>query len=365
MKDIDFDELDRAVSSILETPAEQAPTAEVAPGDTPIVVPVPKKEDVPAASPDAAPADTAEASDPVSSAGKVPIATRRRGQFMDVVHPSSDMTSKPSDAPTSPAAPKMVLKPISASVVPDEPSSDAEPVVEPSAEVEVPSTVDEAPTEAADSPLVDHPWPDPLDVMENQEDAKDAKATPVEAIEDMATEEASVDEISEPDTADEPVSSTPFLADTKVDKRPLDAFSPDDVPADAVAPDPGLGEMTAEALPPELQSDIVAVESGASDSVSDTEETPETKEETGKSKKTEEKVDEPTFNASIPQQYAVAEAQASDDHSIFDTSEYHQPLAPAKSKKRGVPGWLTALLVIIVLIGAGAAGGYFWFQYGF
>lgn len=79
MNDIDFDELDRAVSSTLNPPA--TPSADTA--QTPVVSSTPTPS--------------------VSSAAASPAA-RRGGRFMDVVHPSSDMRGVPS-VPARPAQP--------------------------------------------------------------------------------------------------------------------------------------------------------------------------------------------------------------------------------------------------------------------
>jgi hypothetical protein len=80
MQDIDFDEIDRAVSSAARTiPPQRAEDIEVAP--RPAVVPV-----------------TAPVAAPVT-----PAARRSSGRFMDVVHASSDMRPARSSAPSAPS----------------------------------------------------------------------------------------------------------------------------------------------------------------------------------------------------------------------------------------------------------------------
>jgi len=364
MKDIDFDELDRAVSSVLEPSADATPTPAAAVETT---KPAAEPEKTPDVVLDAAPAVTeaapltAETEAPVATAtpvAKTPLAIKRRGQFMDVVHPSSDMTGKPEEGTT--AAPrKVTLQPISPSVVPDAippvQSAEEEPATD-QPDISEASEVAIEPQPAVESVeatiTTDQAIPDPLDVMQAQEETKDAASTETPAVEDTP-EDAS--ETAEVEATDEAAPTTPFLADTKVDKRPLDAFSPEETeePAESTV-EPEAPEQP---LPPELQADVVAVEANPSDAV----DTDSEKEATVTDKKDEV---EAGFNTSIPQQYASAEAKADDDHSIFDTNEYHQPLAPTKVKKRGLPGWLVALFVMLLLAGLSAAGGYFWFYYG-
>lgn len=372
MKDIDFDELDRAVSSVLEpvaskTPASEPATAPVEPTADPAVVLEKETPESPAQTVEAAPVAVAEPAPSVESeapvvapappVAKTPLAIKRRGQFMDVVHPSSDMTNKPEDTTAASAARKVNLKPLNASVVsiPDPESTTPDVDKVPTAEVVTPTeamTEPQPPTETVEPTPADRAMPDPLDVMKTQEEAKDASLVEASAVEDTP-----VDATGEPDAGtnsdDEATPTTPFLTDTKVDKRPLDAFSGEEAPADAVV-DPTVSPE--EPLPPELQADVIAVESNPS----------ERADGEGESSADDEKKEgaDAGFNASIPQQYTATDAKADDDHSIFDTSEYHQPIAPTKTKKGGLPGWIVAVLVIFLLAGLGAAGGYFWFYYG-
>jgi len=355
MKDIDFDELDRAVSSVLETPADVQPavtptTPAAEPAEAPepaaTVVETPAAAEAPA---EPAPVETA-------AAAKTPLAIKRRGQFMDVVHPSSDMTGKPEETTTT-SSRTTTLQPLSASVVPDaEPTTtpDVETTPEPTPAADEISPDSQPPVETVGSAPADHAAPDPLDVMQTQEEAQDAAATETSTLEDTPVDSSAEETAEEP--VEEPAPTTPFLADTEVDKRPLGAFSPEEAPVEESAAAPNM-PVTAEPLPPELQADVVAVEANPSDK----------SEEAGeKVVETEDKSEavEPGLNTSIPQQYAATESNADGDHSIFDTSEYHQPIAPVKTKKRGLPGWLVALLVFFILAGLSAAGGYFWFYYG-
>ena len=382
MKDIDFDELDRAVSSVLEPtagtdPAPDEKKTDAAPAEktddaTVSVTSTPPAPEAPVIETPEPAAVSAEADTPAASpaAPRASLAIKRRGQFMDVVHPSSDMT-KPEDAKTVPPR-KITLTPLSDSV---------EPETKPEAEV-TPET--EAPVAPADTPAVettpevqdsadssapfslDATMPDPLDVMQQQEEAKDAEAAEVApstaSSEDMPT---AADEIAPAESSEPETPATPFLSDTKVEKRPLDAFSAEE-PATAEAEDaevsdvPADGTAQTEQVPPELQADVVAVESGQPEQA---EKEAEAEKEPEQEQKKEEASDT-GFAASIPQQYTAADTKADDEHAIFDTREYHQPLTPPAKKKRGLPGWIVALVVMILLAALSAAGGYFWFYYG-
>lgn len=355
MKDIDFDELDQAVSSVLKTPAAPEP-AESKPEKT-----EPEAEKSTASEAEQVDVTTSSVEPPVAAtpetpapAAKTPLAIKRRGQFMDVVHPSSDMTGKPGEAPAP--AKKVSIQPISTSVEPDPTPGTELPEAKASAEdTEAVTETPQAPVETVEPAPADKAWPDPLDVMETQEEETDTQSAPPQTVEDTPVDVATS---TDDETTEEAAPTTPFLTDTKVEKRPLDAFAGEEAPAEVAAEAPVAATGS---IPPELQPEVVAVEANPSDKVE--EEAPEVKEDVPAP--AEDKAEpEASFNTSIPQQYAASEAQAEDDHSIFDTKEYHQPITPTKSKKRGLPGWLVATLVILLLAGLGAAGGYFWFYYG-
>jgi hypothetical protein len=92
MKDFDFDEIDRAVSTAIggPTPVNETP----APADN--AVPVTVKPSPAPVSPAPAPSPSTNSSEPS------PAARRSNGRFMDVVHPSSNM--RPTERPAKPVA---------------------------------------------------------------------------------------------------------------------------------------------------------------------------------------------------------------------------------------------------------------------
>lgn len=226
-----------------------------------------------------------------------PAAKRSSGRFMDVVHPSSDMRSS-------------------------SPSERSEPRGEP-------ERSEPKPAEEPDSKNTD--WPDPLDFHGYKDDTDVKEETPAE----------------EPKPVDEPARplESPFLSGTKVEKRPLGAFS-DTAAADAPeeeetplleAPDTELIEATSEDEPAVEEVPVSPPE------------TPPVVEE------------EPTnIPSSITQQYK--EQPSTTDQptgAIFDTESYHQALTHTPPKKSGalVVVWIVAL----ILVGAGAGAAVYFF----
>lgn len=214
MKDIDFDELDRAVNSLINKPtsdsgANNQPTPAGPVASSPVPV---------STTPSVAPVTTT-ASPAAPSVSSSPADKRSSGRFMDVVHPSSDM--RPAPPAKVPTREGMTINP-----------TPVEPVT--------PSTV-VAPTEKS--------WPDPIDLHEvAQKPQPNTDAT-----------------MSAP-----PAQDSPFLSNAKVEKRPLGAFSdtpqptgasatPETTPADKTdRSDHPIGTDTP--LPAELQNDLLSVE---------------------------------------------------------------------------------------------------------
>lgn len=237
------------------------------------------------------PADDSKVAVSVTRTSTPTVPRPTSGRFMDVVHPSSDM--KGSEKP----APQPEVK-------------TPEPVIDTSAD--------------------NVAWPDPLDFHGFKDDEPVAEEkTPDE------------DELTLPET--------PFLAGTKVEKRPLGAFSTAE-PATPLLEDPTEDEPLLEATnEPEVEE------------VPNPEEPVETVTET-----LEEEVATPPAPAvedeyanvptSITQQYK--EQPATDDNpsgAIFDTESYHAPLTHTPKKSGAlVILWIVALILVGGGIGAAA-----------
>jgi len=356
MKDLDFDELDRAVNSLIGNK-----TSSVTPAEPLLTAPAPQAELAPVASP-----LLIEPSEdkPVQA---LPLAARRTsGRFMDVVHPSSDMRS--TSMPTRPMsrvgttiqAPKTVQGAYGS------PST--------------PETVVESTSSKPDT-TTSPEWPDPIDFHGFDGEKKEVVDTigespvqtsvpePQEAVLEV-DEDSDISKLADDinatlaGTTEQPLNS-PFLSDAKVEKRPLGTFSLNEtttpeVPAPIVVP-PVVVKPEAETpeavstgnnsnvptetntpMPAELQDDLLQLES---DNV--TLPAPEVK-------AVEDSA--PIGPTSITQQYK--EQPSTSDQptgAIFDTHAYQKPLAHPAKKKSGWTWVIWTLALIIVGAGAGAA----------
>ena len=359
MKDLDFDELDKAVNSLMagvpKTPDPSDDTEKTltisspeqtsaAPMPTPAVPPTPSNPQPPT---------------PVTSPAPRPAVTpasRRAGRFMDVVRPQAP--PKKQEAAAKVSRQGVSLDPVTPIVKP-EPAS-----ASPSAPV---TDVSVKPKEAQSD------WPDPIDMA----GFSPPGVNPVH--ESKKTPNSPVSETEDVDTSPESPLSSPFLPDTKVEKRPLGANAvahagitdpadpkPSEQRQEGVDPSdeqlPATLEDTKSILPEELHSDLVAIESDTTSP--DKEEA--AKQEDSASWEVPEVADEPkretpapvpskpSIPISIPQQYKEeASTGEQENGAIYDTDTYHKPLAhPAKQKS----GWMWVVWILLILI-VGAGGG--------
>ena len=387
----DFDELDKAVNELMTgVDTSQRNTSLDDPEDKVVSL------DATAANAAATPAPAATASldpqpaPPVQSVSPAPapaatpsLAVKRRGQFMDMVHPSSDMkttkmsvgrqgvTVQPRPSATVPtSAPAPAAQPVAAessvaSQVTPEPilSLDAEPPTNftpaespaPSAEPVVPEVTPEA---SVPEPSV---TPDFVG-FEAQSNLETPEITP-----EPVAEVEPQPELEQP--ADEPQPapmSSPFLPDAVVEKRPLGAhadMSASEEPArtdetDGAPEGPPELPPAPEVLPEELSGDLVSIESGAQPSAAaeqstDTEGAP-----------TEESPPAPTGPTSISQQYA--EQPSTGDQTttpIYDAANYPGVVQPAKpAKKSSALKWIL-WIVLLIVIGVGAGVAYYFLNH--
>jgi len=362
VKDLDFDELDRAVNSLVAG----------APGSNTSDEPKEKTLDIDTGSSQQSTSDPLVAPVTPSLAGR-----RSTGRFMDVVHPSSDMRS--------------------ALVMPERTSHQGT-TIDPS--VEMPVTTDEVKLPVPNNaPSVTTPktndWPDPIDFNESNKNVAGKNDAPVENKDD--NEDADIDRISDEITntldpkPDKPLDS-PFLSGTKVEKRPLGSFS-DEIPTKTSISNPmstptstpiTQSSTTAKdtiendtPLPAELQDDLLLIEADSSaqpeeksDKITDSIPATTTvdvstanpvSEIKPKSVASEPINDEkPTGPTSITQQYKEQPSSGNQDTgAIYDTNVYHKtPMYPAKKKS----SWLLILwIVILLVVGAGAGAAVYFF----
>ncbi len=369
MKDLDFDELDKAVSAVL-TPAAQAAKP-------------PEMETVEApAAPASQPTDAPEAG-PTPKTASQSLIPPRRGQFMDVVRPAPKAETA---LPVTSSAGK-TIQPLTVSPVPAE-----EPKPDQAAEPHKTDIALEAPAEPADAAKLqpDRPaldtsqsdakeelaWPDPLEVHGFQ-DTDRAKEQP-DAGQPAESGDNQPDhpntEAAEPSVSSGPSNESLFLKDAKVEKRPLGAFSAAEETKEALPPPASSEETTAvqddqpaEAgsrsrdemptpLPPELDKDILTIESelrvfNPEDQLSEHRRAEDGGEATGQA-------------ASIHPQYREKPADGQQPvRPLFDVADYH-PALPATAgghNTRHVILWAAAALL---LLAATAAGFAYWFYKG-
>jgi hypothetical protein len=348
MKDIDFDELDKAVNSLMATAPElsASSTDDVKP-ETVLDV---SSQPEPVASTPSEPAEpvvvttaetvsvtTVPAAPEASSAPAAPVApaVKRTGRFMDMVHTSSEMKPRPvASTPPSREGLSITPRPNSTTATPSVPAEDAvasSPA--PSSETETPDIM-----------------PDPIDVS-NAADTSMA---------DLASS-------TEPDITASPVTAeSPFIADAKVEKRPLNPgtsvsesfdsqfaseLNPDETSDQAPTDtDAGADEPPVTPQVPELSSDLVAIESN--DKLEEPVATQST--DTKQAASAVSTTTTPLGATSIAKQYKSQPSTGDQSHAaIYDASEYPEPVAhPAKKKS----GWLWVLWVVLLLgVGAGAA----------
>jgi len=369
MKDIDFDELDKAVSSVLEG---NSPTPAAAP-TSPAPVPVQTSSSSPA------PIDDQSSEVPISvstpAPAIIPAPPRRSGRFMDVVHPSSDMKGDAKPSSERPIVTTgMRIEPLSNNIVPedaapaqqaaqaDAPTPEKLPVslpVDPGSLVSTPDTTDEA------------KWPDPLDVAVASTSYTGTQEPDSGAPAEVSSDgEVSVLAGSEPVEQPTDAPKSPFITDAKVEKRPLGAFSdpsaqpaaaaeaatestdvltqPDVKPSDDEQLPPQVTDKSDEPLPPELSSDLVSLEGTDQGDAAEPTTAPAV-----------EAPSVPQVTVSIPQQYKeAARAEAADEHPVF-AAEDHAPLPVTKKKSSPLIWILLIVLILAIVAGAGA----YWYFY--
>ena len=337
MKDLDFDEIDRAVNSVITNMPSDDSSQIVAKVNVSNPAPVISQIDTPSTPPVLPPK---------------PLAGRRTGgQFMDVVHPSSDMRKTTIVRPERAPIPSMASfnKP---------PASASTPVIDKPAL----TSFDNA--------------PEPVEINKPTETTTDTNQ-----FEDADIEKLNSEINQELGQVGNDVPDSPFLSGAKVEKRPLGAFSDDQATTTGGEPEkkPTEGQeilhhdMTKPnlktPLPAELQDDLLKVESD-SVSLSDTpvvvpEEVTETTDYSVEVKPEVEAsatvqsqpaaIDEhPTGPTSIVQQYK--EQPSSGDQSsgaIYDTDSYHKTLVKPHNKKSG---WMWVLWTAVIIVIGAAAG---------
>ena len=372
MKDIDFDELDRAVSSLMNTvPTDDTAAVAAASDATPVVtldtapvadtsamqpaaampitdpIAAPVLQDVPPLQSEQQLTQVQEPDATTTPAVAAPAV--RRGRFMDVMPGSRDAKKVVPAGPISRQG--VTLQPSGAPLAQESEAVETTPIV-----------AEETASTLADSSVQETP----LVSAENVSEAV--------AIDDLAMETA-VDETA-------PLTS-PFLPDAKVEKRPLGrpveamptvdlAAELADTPAEPVAaadPLPSTmdtlspnkdAQLPEQPLPAELGSELLTIETSAAGSAPEVQPVVTPSIEQPAPAVSDTAAEPATARAmavtSIPQQYKVrqpSESQEAPAGALYDA----QPVAePAKKKSSGVLKIVIAFIVVALIgIGGGAA----------
>ena len=392
MKDLDFDELDRAVASALNTstpvedpvsePLSQPAPAMAKPADSPSVSDADSASSsisahavhsrlMPSAAPSARTTLARKPTEPTDvgtgelvavseSAPSPQVETtsslrrtipHREGRFMDVMRSSSQIPRPPQQASAQEEAP-----------VATKSSSDSELGADDTTNTPLEAAINEllaseghvAPT------VVDVPQPTralaAMDVASKHEIAE-AVVSDEESLASIAADLGKPAEL----TPEAVPSNSPFLADAKVEKRPLGAAGEPTAVVSAepeLAPEPTIAAPETEntPMPEELQSDLMAIESAAAPDVAS-----EVTSDESVSADTAPQASVATGPTSIARQYKEQPRTASEDDesgAIFDPQTYQQPIEHPAKKSSGW-GWVIGIIVIILLaVGAAVAA---WF----
>lgn len=350
MKDLDFDELDRAVNSILSD-TEKAPvvsSVEVQPN------PVPQPTlDLPAEPYDAPQVESTPLPITVPAVSSRPMptlpATRRSGRFMDVVHPSSDMKS--ANMKVIPTANEVKFDPFSPR------AADMKPL---DSTLDSPLSPLTPQASEAIAPPSDITWPDPIAIPQPLTspflpDAKVEKRPLGGSFLDASAREL-------PNATVEPTVSGPIHSPASIQKS--DLFSSEEKKTEddkQLVPDI---EKSIPQLPVELNNDLATIEAeystldnnGIPTRGSDLEDSGEV---TSPNTLIADSTATTLIPGSIPQQYKEQSNTGDTSHApIYDIQDVHQPLSHPASKKSG---WLWVIWITLILaLGAGVGAAAFY-----
>lgn len=348
-KDLDFDELDKAVTSLMGGVKDKDPEAKennldinttLGPDESPSYQHLDQVAGTIGSEAIDRPEQTVSLGEDVTSPSATSPALKRSGRFMDVVHPSSDMRPSPTqvsregttiDVPEAlpPLDTTAGNLPSSSDAPVEEADTDDVPTVE---EVKQPE-VDKAPDEPLSSPFL----PDtkvekrPLGGLATDralvEEKAEAKKEPeTEPTVDVPSEEPMIDQDSD----------TPA-------KKDEDEFSKMD--AMAAEPAKNLNEVN-EHIPEEYKNELLAVEQNLAAPL-------DADEGSAVSESTPETPAAPVI-ASIPQQYQEKPSSGEQTSgAIYDTDNYHKPVShPAEQKS----GWMWVIVIIVLIVIGGLLG---------
>lgn len=408
-KEFNFDELDKAVNSLIGGQSTESPVGAATPSSTPVTpqapprdaAPVPPRSIPPPQRPttplSAAPKvdnslqETPLASTPVSNTpgnAKPTVERPSVGRVMDVTHPGATTGQASNDAASKVkrgvGAEGKTVTPLSDNITPDPLPEDSAANTPNSTQLSVKAPIDpEAMKTTPDTE--EKPWQDPLEAAKKDAQEKVLKADAADRL-NTPSAEASPSGKDEKLEGEKPL----FLPDAKVEKRPLGAFASkgseeersqgetkkEETENSEAQKTPkltidGVGDIDAkkedesnEPLPPELGKEIVAVEAGGKIASGEDESKKDDETDDPKGIEDQSKKDAKPVTFSIPKQYKEKPTSGdSKPKSIYDTEEYHQSIiSNAKKQQKGSKKILVWTLIIIglLIVGVGVgAGAYF------
>lgn len=354
MKDLDFDELDRAVNSLMSSGQYNQPTKAPQEDDATVL-----EIDVSSGNQAVDSIDDTQAQPSEPSAP--PVAPVLAESEPTVAEPVSQPSESPAQEPVAATEPTTAVGPSAPSASALDSLASTAPGRRSGRFMDIkPST-----TPAAGKTLAAAPSPRPNrlggrlePVSSDVEATSPSLSTPISPEASLSGIAAPVDESSN-GFEDRPYS--PFVPNVQLEKRPLGNPQLESEEAsvesssDSLTVDNPEDQLPAQAeaqLPAELQSDLMSIESGVATETAA--ESPDLSVPTGQVEAeapTQPMRAEPT---SIPQQYATSKpASDAAEGDVFSADTYQQPLShPGKSKS----GWWTVLLIVLLII-LGIAGG--------
>lgn len=358
MKDFDFDELDKAVSSVLNSDDSAKQSTQT---------------------------------NGVSSITNNDISKHSAGRFMDVVKPSL-LSNNNDSGPSLAQKQNIVIEPVKNmslynsvdgvsvqdaganknNLTSNEPINNDLPMVD--------NEKDDLPAEQSQL------MPDPIDFYNNismpktdennekvsdetivkvSDDDKDLNKIADELNDSIKNMVVPVTKTDEPDkVSDGLTNGSPFLSSAKVEKRPLGAYS--DIAQDNLGQDSNIkpeevanndnateDDKAQENYPEEMQSRLMAIESAPIDNDSSLASLAINTDTLAKDDNKKQPIITDNSTMTIPQQYhEVKKEETSASSGIYDV-ENHQPLKyPAKKKS----GFMTVIWILLIIILGGAAG---------
>lgn len=386
MTELDFEELDKAVSDLMkDTGADQA--------DVPATAPV-VDSPTPAVSVDATAVSQPDSSIAQPAASPAAVVVKNRGRFMDV-KPNANGTP-PSLAPKPAVA---MPAPVDTTPVNEAPAeAPAEPIVtldtptEPqpaeAAKADATSVGDYAAnpvaigeqqsqgetTEFPEAKTEERPgedgsansftMPDPIDMAsaaeKKPEDELSSVMTPVPDAQpsESATPETGAGEAeqkAEGEDQPEQAMNSPFIPDAKVEKRPLGGAASDVATEEKPAEAAEQPEAVPAPLPRELGSDLMSLETDPGNAAANANKKDDAPKEPAKAESAE-----PQKAPEQPAAPAPSQGSADASGTIFDTAGYHNMPVTKPAKKKH--GWMIIIWILVLLIvGACAGAAYFYF----